>query len=40
MMGSDEPMVFDDATIREVLGRPGILADISSAYDSRIHTMN
>ena len=34
MMGSDQPMVFDDATIREVLGRPGILADISSAYDS------
>ena len=34
MMGSDEPMAFDDATSREVLGRPGILEDISSAYDS------
>jgi spermidine synthase len=40
MMGSDEPMVFDDATIREVLGRPGILADISSAYDSRVKTVD
>jgi spermidine synthase len=36
MMGSDEPMAFDDATIREVLGRPGILEDISSAYDSNL----
>jgi spermidine synthase len=34
LLGSDEPMAFDEATIREVLGRPGILADISSAYDS------
>jgi hypothetical protein len=40
MMGSDQPMVFDDATIREVLGRPGILADISSAYDSRVKTID
>lgn len=34
MFGSDEPMAFDDGVIREVLGRPGILAEISSAYDS------
>ena len=34
MMGSDEPMVPDEATTREVLARPGILEDISSAYDS------
>jgi spermidine synthase len=34
MFGSDQPLSFDDATIREVLGRPGILADIGSAYDS------
>ncbi|GAC1663629.1 MAG: hypothetical protein NVS9B8_02960 [Candidatus Limnocylindrales bacterium] len=40
MMGSDQPMVFDDATIREVLGRPGILADISSAYDSPAKTID
>jgi spermidine synthase len=40
MMGSDQPMVFDDAAIREVLGRPGILADISSAYDSPAKTID
>jgi spermidine synthase len=40
MMGSDQPMVFDDATIREVLGRPGILADISSAFDSHAKTVD
>ena len=34
MMGSDEPMAFDEANSREVLGRPGVLEDISSAYDS------
>jgi len=40
MMGSDEPMVFDDAAIREVLARPGILEDISSAYDSPTKTID
>jgi hypothetical protein len=40
MLGSDESMTFDDATIREVLGRPGILQDISSAYDSPEHTID
>ncbi len=40
MMGSDQPMVFDDATIRQVLSRPGILDDISSAYDSPAHTVD
>ena len=40
MMGSDEPMAFDDATSREVLGRPGILEDISSAYDSPAKTID
>ena len=40
MMGSDQPMVFDDGTIREVLGRPGILEDISSAYDSPAKTID
>ncbi|HEX2755986.1 MAG TPA: hypothetical protein VHM48_11010, partial [Candidatus Limnocylindrales bacterium] len=40
MLGSDQPMVFDDATTREVLGRPGILADISSAYDSPAKTID
>jgi spermidine synthase len=40
MMGSDQPMTYDEATIREVLGRPGILADISSAYDSPERTID
>jgi spermidine synthase len=40
MMGSDQPMVFDDATIREVLGRPGVLEDISTAYDSPAKTID
>jgi hypothetical protein len=39
-MGSDEPMAFDDATIREVLSRPGVLEDISSAYDSPEKTLD
>jgi spermidine synthase len=34
LFGSDEPMAFDDAKIADVLGRPGILREISSAYDS------
>jgi spermidine synthase len=34
LFGSDEPMAFEDAAIADVLGRPGILAEISSAYDS------
>jgi spermidine synthase len=40
MMGSDGPMAYDEATIREVLGRPGILHDISSAYDSPAKTVD
>ena len=40
MLGSDAPMAFDDATIAEVLNRPGILDDISSAYDSPEHTVD
>ena len=41
MLGSDAPMVFDDATSAEILGRPGILEDISkpSAYDSPENTI-
>ena len=39
MLGSDEPMKFDEASIAEVLGRPGVLDDISSAYDSPEHTI-
>jgi hypothetical protein len=39
MLGSDQPIAFEEAAIREVLGRPGVLEDISTAYDSRISTM-
>jgi spermidine synthase len=35
MLGSEEPMTFDDGAMRSVLQRPGVLADISSAYDSK-----
>ena len=34
MLGSDDPIAFDPDAIRTVLGRPGILAEISTAYDS------
>ena len=34
LIGSGEPLAFTDADIRNVLARPGILADMSSAYDS------
>jgi len=38
MLGSDRPMAFEDASVRDVLARPGILEDISGAYDSREKT--
>jgi spermidine synthase len=34
LIGSDQPLQFTDENIRSVLARPGILQDISSAYDS------
>ena len=34
MFGSDQPFGFTDANMRSVLARPGVLEDISSAYDS------
>ena len=34
MLGSDEPLAFEPDVIRAVLARPGVLQDISSAYDS------
>ena len=40
MFGSDEPMAFDDEAIADVLGRPGVLEDISSAYDSPEQTVD
>jgi len=39
MLGSLEPLSLDDATVRDVLGRPGVLADISSAYDAPASTV-
>lgn len=38
VMGSDQPLAYDEAVMREVLGRPGILEDISTAYDSPVTT--
>jgi hypothetical protein len=34
MLGSNDPIAFAEADVRAVLGRPGVLEDISSAYDS------
>ena len=38
-LGSDQPMSFDDDAIRAVLSRPGVLEDVSSAYDSPASTI-
>ena len=40
MLGSDEPIVLDEAAGRAVLERPGVLADISSAFDSPVSTVD
>ncbi len=37
MLGSDQPISFDPAAINEVLSRPGIVTDLSSAADSPVH---
>ena len=34
MLGSSAPITFSDADIRSILARPGVLEDLSSAYDS------
>jgi spermidine synthase len=34
LFGSREPIGFDESSIREVLARPGVLADLSEAFDS------
>lgn len=39
MLGSDEPMTFEPDAIRATLARPGVLDDISSAYDSPATTV-
>jgi len=40
LIGSDQPLAFTDANIRGVLERPGILEDISTAYDSPARTID
>jgi spermidine synthase len=40
MLGSSRPVAFAESDIREVLARPGVLEDISSAYDSPAHTVD
>jgi hypothetical protein len=34
MLGSMQPMTLDPAVAKQVLERPGVLADISGAFDS------
>jgi len=38
MLGSREPLSFDEAAVRHVLRRPGVLEDLSSAHDSPVST--
>jgi spermidine synthase len=40
MLGSSAPISFDEANVRSILNRPGVLADISSAYDSPAKTVD
>jgi spermidine synthase len=40
MLGSSAPIAFADADIRSVLARPGVLSDISTAYDSPAKTID
>jgi spermidine synthase len=40
MLGSEEPLEFDADAVRAVLARPGVLEDISSAYDSPARTVD
>ncbi len=38
MLGALSPIELTEANIRSVLARPGVLADVSSAFDSRATT--
>jgi spermidine synthase len=40
MLGSDQPISFLEASIREVLGRPGILDNLSEPADSPVHSID
>lgn len=39
MLGSEQPIAFDPATIQQVLSRPGVVQDLSSAFDSPHHDL-
>jgi spermidine synthase len=39
MLGSTQPIAFDDDAIRAILERPGVLDDVSSAFDSPTKTI-
>ena len=40
LLGSAAPIRFDEADTRAILGRPGVLADISSAFDSPANSID
>lgn len=40
MLGSADPLTLDPGAIRAILGRPGVLEDISTAYDSPATTID
>jgi spermidine synthase len=40
MLGSTAPITFGEAETREILGRPGVLADISDAFDAPAKTID
>jgi spermidine synthase len=40
MIGSDAPMAFADSVVRTILARPGVLDDLSSAFDSPQETLD
>jgi spermidine synthase len=39
MLGSDQPLALDSKTLKTVLSRPGVAADLSSAFDSPQKTL-
>ena len=39
MLGSTQPIAFDHDQIRSILSRPGVLDDLSSAFDSPTDTI-
>jgi spermidine synthase len=40
MLGSDEPIALDEAAIRDVLGRPGVLDNLSEPFDTPATTID